>query len=314
MALTGKRKWLNEVIFGTDTPLGKGFDVFLIWAILISVLLVLLVSVQSIAGRYGELFFVLEWFFTALFTVEYLARIYCAVDRRRYIFSFYGIVDLLAILPSYLALLVTGASYLLVIRLLRVLRIFRILKLVRYLRDANLLLRSLWQARRRILVFYASVLVVCIIFGSLMFVVEGPKHGFTSIPKSVYWTIVTLTTVGFGDITPQTVLGQGIASLTMLIGYSIIAVPTGIVTAELASELGRERLSIRCDNCSRAGHDKDAEYCKHCGYKLEDVEREAEKKEERAAEKKAERKARRPGRTFAEEESRRQSDRPGDDE
>lgn len=272
MALTGRRKWLNEVIFGTDTPAGRGFDVFLIWTILASVMLVLLVSVESIAGRFGEAIFVLEWIFTALFTVEYILRIYCAVNRRSYIFSFYGVVDLLAFLPSYLALLFTGASYLLVIRLLRVLRIFRILKLVRYLRDANLLLRSLWQARRKILVFYSGMLVLCVIFGALMFMVEGPQHGFTSIPKAIYWAIVTITTVGYGDITPQTPFGQAIASLTTLIGYSIIAVPTGIVTAELASELGRERTLHRCDNCSRAGHDTDAEYCKHCGYKLAELE------------------------------------------
>ncbi|AMX02416.1 ion transporter [Microbulbifer thermotolerans] len=271
MALTGRRKWLNEVIFGTDTPAGRNFDVFLIWAILVSVGLVLLASVERIAGRYGETLFALEWFFTALFTVEYFLRIYCAVERRRYIFSFYGIVDLLAILPSYLALVYTGASYLLVVRLLRVLRIFRVLKLVRYLRDANVLLRSFGLARRKILVFYASVLVMCVIFGALMFLVEGPGHGFTSIPKSVYWAIVTITTVGYGDISPHTVLGQAIASMTMLIGYSIIAVPTGIVTAELASELHQERSLRRCDNCSRAGHDRDAEYCKYCGYKLEDL-------------------------------------------
>ncbi|WGL16908.1 ion transporter [Microbulbifer bruguierae] len=272
MALTGTRKWLNEVIFGTDTPAGKNFDVILIWTILVSVVLVLLASVESWWVRYGDIFFVLEWFFTALFTVEYFARIYCAKDRRSYIFSFYGVVDFLAILPSYLALIFTGASYLMVIRLLRVLRIFRILKLVRYLRDANLLVRSLWQARRRILVFYSCVLVLCIIFGSVMFVVEGPKHGFTSIPKSVYWTIVTITTVGFGDITPQTPLGQAIASMTMLIGYSIIAVPTGIVTAELAHELRKDKQLARCHNCGRAGHDSDSEYCKHCGYKLEDFD------------------------------------------
>ncbi|MFD1216495.1 MULTISPECIES: ion transporter [Microbulbifer] len=272
MALTGTRKLLNEVIFGTDTPAGKYFDVFLIWTILFSVGLVMLASVQSWAVRHGSTFVTLEWFFTALFTVEYLTRIYCATDRRAYIFSFYGVVDLLAILPSYLALIFTGATYLMVIRLLRVLRIFRILKLVRYLRDANLLVRSLWQVRRRILVFYASVLVICIIFGSVMFIVEGPKHGFTSIPISIYWTIVTITTVGFGDITPHTPLGQTIASLTMLIGYSIIAVPTGIVTAELAHELGRDKSLARCANCGRAGHDTDSEYCKHCGYKLEDLD------------------------------------------
>ncbi|WP_299592389.1 ion transporter [uncultured Microbulbifer sp.] len=272
MALTGARKWLNEVIFGTDTPAGKYFDVVLIWTILLSVALVLLASVENWWVRYGDIFYTLEWFFTALFTVEYLTRVYCAKDRRSYIFSFYGVVDLLAILPSYLALIFTGATYLMVIRLLRVLRIFRILKLVRYLSDANLLVRSLWQARRRILVFYASVLVICIIFGSIMFIVEGPKHGFTSIPKSIYWTIVTITTVGYGDITPHTPLGQAIASMTMLIGYSIIAVPTGIVTAELAHELGREKQLARCHNCGRAGHDADSEFCKHCGYKLEDFE------------------------------------------
>ncbi|AQQ67817.1 ion transporter [Microbulbifer agarilyticus] len=276
MALTGTRKRLNEIIFGTDSPAGKNFDVFLIWAILLSVALVLFASVESLWVRFGETFYVLEWFFTGLFTVEYLLRIYCARDRREYVTSFYGIVDLLAILPSYLALIFTGATYLMVIRLLRVLRIFRVLKLVRYLRDANLLVRSLWQARRRILVFYTSVLVICIIFGSVMFIVEGPRHGFTSIPKSIYWTIVTITTVGFGDITPHTPLGQAIASMTMLIGYSIIAVPTGIVTAELAHELGREKQLARCHNCGKSGHDADAEYCKQCGYRLEDFEEPAD--------------------------------------
>ena len=273
MPLTGMRKLLNEVIFGTDTRAGKNFDVFLIWAILTSVVLVLLVSVEHFGSRYGEVFFILEWIFTALFTIEYFLRIYCSVNRRAYIFSFYGLVDLLAILPSYLALVFAGAHTLLVIRLLRVLRIFRILKLIHFMRDANLLLRSLWQSRRKIMVFYASMLVLCVIFGAIMYLVEGPRHGFSSIPKSIYWTIVTITTVGFGDITPQTSWGQAIASLTMLIGYSIIAVPTGIVTAELASEIGRERTLRRCDNCSRSGHDVDAEYCKHCGYKLEEEQK-----------------------------------------
>ncbi|WP_444957433.1 ion transporter [Microbulbifer sp. ZKSA002] len=272
MALTGRRKLLNEVIFGTETRAGRNFDVFLIWAILISVGLVLLASIGTVRDRYEHILIGLEWVFTGLFTIEYIARIYCTVNRRKYIFSFYGIVDLLAILPSYLALLYTGATYLLVIRLLRVLRIFRILKLVRYLRDANVLLRALGLARRKILVFYSSVLVMCIIFGSLMFVVEGPGHGFTSIPTSVYWAIVTITTVGYGDISPQTPLGQGIAAMTMLIGYSIIAVPTGILTAELAGEMHRERVQQRCDNCSRSAHDPDAEYCKFCGHRLEDME------------------------------------------
>ncbi|USD23347.1 ion transporter [Microbulbifer variabilis] len=269
MALTGRRKLLNEVIFGTETPAGRNFDVFLIWAILISVGLVLLASIGPIADRYGTLLITLEWLFTGLFTLEYAARIYCSVNRRKYIFSFYGVVDLLAILPSYLALLYTGATYLLVIRLLRVLRIFRILKLVRYLQDANLLLRALGLARRKILVFYSSVLVMCVIFGSLMFVVEGPENGFTSIPTSVYWAIVTITTVGYGDISPHTPLGQAIAAMTMLIGYSIIAVPTGILTAELAGEMHRERKHHRCNNCGRSVHDPDAEFCKFCGYRLE---------------------------------------------
>lgn len=272
MALTGRRKLLNEMIFGTDTPAGRNFDVGLIWAILISVGLVLLVSIGSIAERYGPLLIALEWLFTGLFTVEYIARIYCSANRRKYIFSFYGIVDLLAILPSYLALLYTGATYLLVIRLLRVLRIFRILKLVRYLQDANILLRALGLARRKILVFYASVFVMCIIFGSLMFVVEGPEHGFSSIPVSVYWAIVTITTVGYGDISPHTPLGQAIAAMIMLIGYSILAVPTGILTVELAGEMNRERIQFSCHNCSRSAHDPDAEYCKFCGHRLEDTE------------------------------------------
>lgn len=271
MALTGRRKLLNEVIFGTDTPAGRSFDVFLIWAIVISVGLVLLASISTVAEHYGPLLIALEWVFTGLFTVEYIARIYCSANRRRYIFSFYGIIDLLAILPSYLALLYTGATYLLVIRLLRVLRIFRILKLVRYLRDANILLRAFGLARRKIFVFYSSVLVMCVIFGALMFVVEGPEHGFTSIPTSVYWAIVTITTVGYGDISPQTPLGQSIAAMTMLIGYSIIAVPTGILTVELAGEMHRERIQLTCHNCSRSAHDPDAEYCKFCGHRLEDA-------------------------------------------
>lgn len=272
MARSARQEKLAEVIFGTDTPAGRRFDVILIWAIAISVALVMLASVNAVDQRYGKVFFVLEWLFTALFTVEYGLRIYCSLNPRRYITSFYGAVDLLAILPSYLALIFTGASTLLVIRLLRILRIFRILKLARYLRDSNLLMRSLWLARHKILVFYASMLVLTTIFGSLMYLLEGPGNGFTSIPKSIYWTIVTITTVGFGDITPQTIPGQTVASLAMLTGYAIIAVPTGIVTAELAQELGRERAQSRCHNCARAGHDGDAEYCRYCGYKLETVE------------------------------------------
>lgn len=271
MEASNLRTQLNEVIFGTDTRAGRLFDIVLIWLILASVLAVILASVDTIGAGRERLFVGLEWFFTIVFTVEYAMRIYCAQNRRSYIFSFYGVVDLLSILPSYLALVFTGASYLLIIRLLRVLRILRILKMIRYVRDANILLRSLWQSRRKVAVFFGAVLIMSVIFGSMMFLVEGPEHGFTSIPTSVYWTIVTITTVGYGDITPQTTLGQIVASMTMLTGYSIIAVPTGIFTAELASEVQRDRDLRSCNNCSRSGHNADAAYCRHCGAQLESL-------------------------------------------
>ena len=188
----------------------------------------------------------------------------------RYIFSFYGLVDLLSVLPTYLALFFPGANYWLVIRLLRVLRIFRVLKLVRYLSEANILLRSMYASRRKVFVFFTVVLVLSVIFGSLMFFVEGPEHGFTSIPRSIYWTIVTITTVGYGDITPQTAMGQVIATLAMLTGYSIIAIPTGIFTAEIAREIHSETSNRRCNVCERTGHHPEAEYCYHCGVTLPD--------------------------------------------
>lgn len=259
---------LNRIIFGTDTPAGRLFDEILIWAIVISVLALMLESVQVLNDRFGEYFVAVEWFFTLAFTVEYLLRIYCSPQRLRYIGSFYGVVDLVSILPSYLGLLFPGASYILIVRLLRVLRIFRIFKLGRYLSEANVLVRSLMLSRRKIVVFFFGVLVLATVFGSVMFVVEGPANGFTSIPKSIYWTVVTITTVGYGDITPQTVLGQIVATAAMLTGYSIIAVPTGIVTAELTQELQRERQRVNCRACRRSGHDSDAYYCKHCGTNL----------------------------------------------
>ncbi|NIB42017.1 ion transporter [Pseudomaricurvus alkylphenolicus] len=261
---------LHSVIFGTGTKAGKRFDVALIYAIVLSVLAMMLESIGAIERAYGPWLYGVEWAFTAIFTVEYLLRIYCSPNPWRYIRSFYGLVDLLAILPSYLGLFVADMNYLLMIRLLRVLRIFRVLKLVRYLSEANILMRAMMMSRRKILVFFSSVLVLATIFGSLMFVVEGPEHGFTSIPKSIYWTIVTITTVGYGDITPQTSLGQLIAAAAMLTGYSIIAVPTGILTAELTTEMQRERSLRRCSECSSAGHDSDALYCKQCGSTLTD--------------------------------------------
>jgi len=264
----GLRETLYTVIFGTETPAGKHFDMVLIYAILISVLAVMLDSVGGFAENYHFELLVVEWFFTILFTIEYGLRIYCSPHPWRYVRSFYGIVDLFSILPSYLGFFVVDANNLLVIRLLRILRIFRILKLIHYLREANVLLRAMLMSRRKILVFFCSVLVLSVIFGSMMFIVEGPEHGFTSIPKSIYWTIVTITTVGYGDITPQSTLGQIVAAMVMLTGYSIIAVPTGILTAELTQEIQRDRLGRQCKACQRGGHDLDAWHCKFCGAKL----------------------------------------------
>jgi len=259
---------LYTIIFGHNTPSGKLFDLVLIYTILFSVLIVILDSVDVLSTNYGLFFRVTEWVLTIFFTIEYAIRIYCSPNRWRYIFSYYGIVDLLAIIPSYLSLFVSGISYLLIIRLLRVLRIFRILKLVQYLREANVLMRSLAMAKRKIFLFFSFVVVLATIFGSLMFIIEGPENGFTSIPKSIYWTIVTITTVGYGDITPLTTLGQVIAAFVMLTGYSIIAVPTGIFTAEIAQEMQRQRQHIFCQNCEKTGHENDAEYCRHCGAEL----------------------------------------------
>ena len=262
------RKKIYRIIFGTDTPAGQYFDIALIYLILLSVVAIILDSIESVNSEYGLWLFRLEWLFTVLFSVEYLMRIYSSPKPLHYIFSFYGIVDLLSIVPTYLALFVPGASYWLVVRLLRVLRVFRVLKLVRYLSEANILLRAMYAARRKVLVFFTVVLVLSVIFGSLMFLVEGPEHGFTSIPRSIYWTIVTITTVGYGDITPQTVIGQIIATMAMLTGYSIIAIPTGIFTAEIAREMNVESNTRRCNVCERVGHHREAEFCYHCGVTL----------------------------------------------
>ena len=264
------REKTYRVIFGTDTPGGQRFDIALIYLILVSVLAIVLASIESIKMQYGDWLFRLEWAFTLLFSIEYLVRIYSSPKPLRYIFSFYGLVDLLSIIPTYLALLFPAANYWLVVRLLRVLRIFRVFKLVRYLTEANLLLRSMYAARRKVLVFFTVVLVICVIFGSLMFLVEGPENGFTSIPRSIYWTIVTITTVGYGDITPQTVFGQIIATMAMLTGYSIIAIPTGIFTAEIAREMIAESNNRQCNVCNRSGHHSEAEYCFQCGVSLPD--------------------------------------------
>ncbi|MFA7554488.1 MAG: ion transporter [Spongiibacteraceae bacterium] len=259
------KEWLYRVIFGTNTPSGRLFDLFLIAAILMSVAAVIIDSIAFYHNKYTLWLLTIEWIFTVLFTVEYCVRIYCSPNPKAYATSFYGVVDLLAILPSYLALFFPPVSLLLIIRLLRVLRIFRILKLFQYSGEANSLMRSLAQARHKIFIFLFSVLIVVTIFGSLMYIIEGPASGFTSIPRSIYWAIVTVTTVGYGDITPQTVIGQGIAALAMLTGYAIIAVPTGIISAEIITEMQRDRVAIRCSNCEKIGHERDAQYCKFCG-------------------------------------------------
>jgi voltage-gated potassium channel len=264
------KQQVNDVIFGYESRAGKLFDVVLIFMIVISVSAVLLDSVDSYHDRYGEILLQLEWLFTILFTIEYILRLYSTENLKRYVFSFYGLIDLFSILPTYIAFIFPSAQYLIVIRIMRVLRIFRILKLFRYMGEANLLYTALLQARRKIVVFLFTVLILIVIFGALMFIIEGPENGFNSIPESIYWAIVTITTVGYGDISPQTPAGQFVAALAMICGYAIIAVPTGIIGAELMNEFQhRNRTPTndkrKCVSCNAAGHDLDARYCKYCG-------------------------------------------------
>lgn len=262
------RARLNEIIFEADTPAGKLFDVLLILSIVISVIMVMLDSVSSIRQSYGKLLYIGEWLFTIFFTIEYILRLYSAGRLLAYATSFFGLVDLLAILPSYLSIIFPGTHYLLVIRILRVLRIFRVLKLVQYLGEIHILSRALLASRRKITVFLFALLTLVVIFGSLMYLIEDPEHGFTSIPRSIYWAIVTMTTVGYGDISPQTDLGQVISAIIMIIGYGIIAVPTGIVTAELTQAYKKGVSTQACPQCSAEGHDPDAKHCKNCGSEL----------------------------------------------
>ncbi len=267
-ALNRWRRKFHEVIFEADTPAGKWFDVLLILAILISVVMVMLDSVATARNAFGRMLLAGEWLFTILFTIEYLLRLFSVGRPWAYATSFFGVVDLLAILPTYLSIIIPGAQYLLVIRILRVLRIFRILKLVQYLGEARLLTQALRASRRKITVFLFVVLTLVTIFGSLIYLIEDPKDGFTSIPKSIYWSIVTLTTVGYGDISPRTNLGQLLSALIMIIGYGIIAVPTGIVTVELTQAFKRQISTQACPECSAEGHDADAKFCKYCGSRL----------------------------------------------
>ena len=264
----GLRGRLHEVIYEAETPAGRAFDVALIGLILLSVLAVMLESVGSVRARYGAELFAAEWAFTILFTVEYALRLLSVRRPLRYATSFFGVVDLLAIVPTYLSLLVPGSHYLLVIRILRLLRIFRVLKLAEHLTEADVLMRALRASRRKITVFLLTVLTLVVIIGTLLYVIEGEENGFTSIPVGIYWAVVTLTTVGYGDLSPKTPVGQTLAAVVMIIGYGIIAVPTGIVTVEIAQAVRKPVSTQACPDCASQGHDADAVYCKYCSARL----------------------------------------------
>ncbi|MFB6319204.1 ion transporter [Saccharicrinis sp. FJH54] len=264
----GWRSRMHEIIFEADTFEGKLFDVALLIAILLSILVVMLESVDPIRASHGELLRNLEWFFTILFTIEYIARIIVIRKPTRYVFSFLGIVDFLSTIPTYLSLIIVGSQSLLILRTIRLLRVFRIFKLSRYMGEASVIRSAMMASRRKITVFLGLVVIIVIIVGTLMYLVEGKENGFTSIPRSIYWAIVTLTTVGYGDIAPVTVFGQTIASVLMILGYAIIAVPTGIVTTEFTMAKKQNMNTQSCPVCSREGHDDDAMHCKYCGSKL----------------------------------------------
>lgn len=269
--VSSKPNWkhrLHEIIFEADTPAGKLFDIVLIVCIVLSVVAVMFDSIEQVSKQYKTYFYIIEWFFTILFTIEYILRLICVRRPLKYATSFFGVIDLLAVIPTYLSLIIAGSQYLIVIRFIRVLRVFRVLKMVQYVGEANMLIQALKASRRKVFVFLYTVMTLVVIIGSLMYLIEGSASGFTSIPRSIYWAIVTLTTVGYGDITPVTNIGQFLASLVMIIGYSIIAVPTGIVTVEL-SQVAKKGVSTQvCMSCCEEGHDVDAVHCKYCGSKL----------------------------------------------
>ena len=269
--LSAWREKLRVIIFEADTPAGKAFDVGLLVAIVLSVLAVMLDSVTEIRSSYGGLLDRAEWVFTLLFSVEYVLRLLCSPRPLHYARSFFGVVDLLAILPTYLSLLFPGAEFMAVIRGLRLLRIFRIFKLGQFLGEASLLRNALASSRHKITVFLGTITILVTILGTAMYLIEGEEHGFTSIPAAIYWSIVTMTTVGYGDMAPITVSGKVLASIVMILGYSIIAVPTGIVTAEIVEgAAASRRITTRsCPGCLSEGHDRNATYCKDCGTSLE---------------------------------------------
>ncbi|NPE28492.1 ion transporter [Methanococcoides sp. SA1] len=276
----GWRSYLYKYIFEANTPIGKYFDIALILTIILSVIVVMLDSVHSINSIHHQKLYMAEIIFTILFTIEYFLRMICVKSKVRYATSFFGIIDLLAIIPTYLSFFFPGSQYLLIIRVFRLLRIFRVLKLIQYLSEADMLVQALKDSSKKITVFTFTVLNLVLILGSLMYVIEGEQNGFTSIPRSVFWAITTLTTVGYGDLVPVTALGQAMASVVMLLGYSIIAVPTGIITHSIINTSMAARpimisektkdvaLNIACHNCGLQGHDTDAYFCKNCGAKL----------------------------------------------
>ncbi|MFK7773177.1 MAG: ion transporter [Saprospiraceae bacterium] len=278
------REKIFEIIFEADTPVGKWFDIFLIIAIIASVFIVMLESIESINDRFGQLFRILEWMFTIFFTIEYILRLYVVHRPWKYALSFFGIVDLLSILPSYLSFFFAGSHSLMVIRAIRLLRVFRIFKLVNYSKDAQQITSALSASRRKIFVFLTFVMLLVIIFGSVMYLIEGSQPGspFDSIPRSIYWAIVTLTTVGYGDISPTTSFGQFLAAIVMLLGYAVLAVPTGIVSSEMTKESNKrgkkkkngkkerpQKLNTQvCSECLFDDHADDAYFCKKCGTAL----------------------------------------------
>jgi len=264
----GWRSRLHEIIYEAETRAGRAFDISLILAIILSVITVMLESVRSVGTRYGTVLHVAEWGFTLLFTVEYVLRLIAVRRPVRFATSFYGLVDLAAIAPTYVSLLFPGAQFLIVVRILRLLRIFRVFKLAAYLSESQVLARALIASRRRIAVFLLTVMTLVVVIGTILYLIEGEENGFTSIPRSIYWAVVTLTTVGYGDISPRTPFGQALAALVMIIGYGIIAVPTGIVSVELAQAARKAVSTEACPSCSRQGHDVDATYCKYCAAKL----------------------------------------------
>lgn len=265
------RPWqhkMNDIIFGAESPAGKWFDIILLIIILISVLGTMLESVPNIRDKWGEELHVFEWVVTIIFSIEYLARLICVAKPLKYVFSFYGIIDLLSLLPTYLGLFFVGTAPLRVLRCVRLLRLFRIFKLHQFVEDSERIIRALKASRYKIIVFMMTVLMLVVVLGTIMYLVEGGDSGFTSIPRSIYWSIVTLTTVGYGDIAPATPLGQFIASIVMILGYAIIAVPTGIVTNELIHDKNNIVSNRACPGCAKNDHDEDADYCKYCGTKL----------------------------------------------